>query len=120
MRSSNSSRVTKAELRLGIVQVEDVDGVDAQIGAAAVDLVGQEIGRHGMHAAHHIFGLQEVGDGAGSEEAGLGADHDLVALQLAQSRADARVRPLVPVVDGGVEEVDAAARRRRSGHRCKH
>ena len=41
--SSNSLARAEAELRFGIVQVEDVDRVDAQIGAAAVDLVRREI-----------------------------------------------------------------------------
>ncbi len=100
--------VQKAELGFGIVQVEDVDGVDAQIGAAAIDLVGQKIGIHGMHPAGYLFGFQETRDGAGREESGLGADHDLVALQLPQRCADRTFRPLVAVVDGGVEEVDAA------------
>ena len=44
-----------------------------------------------MHAANDVLGLQEFGDGAGREEAGLGADHDFVALQLRQRRADGSV-----------------------------
>ena len=52
--------------------------------------------------------VKEVGDGAGSQKSGLGADHDLVPLQLLQGRPDAPLRALVAIVDGGVEEVDAA------------
>src|ERR1017187_2219727 len=62
-----------------------------------------------------MLGLQEAGDGAGGEEAGLGANYDLVALQLAQRRADAAFRPLVAIVDGGVEQVDAALTSRDQG-----
>ena len=51
---------------------------------------------------------ENAGHRARRQEAGLGADHDLIALQLAQRRADAALRPLVAVVDGGIEQVDAA------------
>ena len=96
MRASNSSRAAKAELRFGIVQVEDVDGIDAQVGAAAVDLVGQEIAAPWSACLPTTSsGLQELRDRAGREESGLGADHDLVALQVPQRRADGTLRTLV-------------------------
>src|SRR5207302_1585526 len=101
--------------RFRVVQVKNVDGVQAEVGAAPVDLVDEEVGLHGMHATGEVFPLQKFGQGSRREEAGLGGHHDLVALavaggeELRQSRANRPFRALMPVVDGRVQEVDAAA-----------
>ena len=100
-------RRPEAELGFGVVQVEDVDGVHAQIGAAAVDLVGQKPGREGVHAAHHVAGRERIGDGAGGQKSGFGADDNFIALEAPEGRADAAFGSLVAVVDGAIEEVDA-------------
>ena len=92
------------------MQVKDVDSVDAQIGAAALHLVVEELGSHGVNASGHVFRLEPGGNGAGSEETGLGRHHDLIALQLAEGRAHGALGTLAAVVDGGIEEVDPVFR----------
>jgi len=70
------------ELRLGIVQIEDVNGVDAEISAAAVDLVSEKVRRHAVHAGNHIRLQQSGRDRTGREESGLGTHHDFLAAEL--------------------------------------
>ncbi len=55
---------------------------------------------------------ERFGNGAGRQEAGLGADHHLIALHLFERGADAALGSLTAIVDGGIEEVDAAFARR--------
>ena len=71
------------QLCLRIVKIENVEGFQVQVGSATVHLVRQEIGRHGVHTAHHVTRPQPFGDRAGSQEAGLRRHHDFVPLQLA-------------------------------------
>jgi hypothetical protein len=71
--SANAQRIAalelrgsaRAELRFGIVKIEHVDGVDAQVGAAAFDLVGQKMRRHGVHALENVLGRSEAGTAPG-------------------------------------------------------
>ncbi len=100
-------RGTEAELGFGVVQVEDVDGVHAQIGAAAVDLIGQKPGREGVHTAHYVAGRKRFGDGAGSQKSGFGTNDNFIALEAPEGRADAPFGSLAAIVDGAIEEVDA-------------
>ena len=84
------------QLHLGIVHVVDVDGLDAEVRAALLELVGEIPGRHAVAAADHVAGLEdprahivldEVGVAVGRraaverDEAALGREHDLVATE---------------------------------------
>jgi hypothetical protein len=110
------------------VHVVDVDGLDVEVPAAPVDLVGQVAGRHAMAMPDQLaqlehsrtdVGVQEVGIGVGGHaavvgnEAPLGRDHHLLARQLTRADqgpeggADAALAALVPVVHGRVHHVEA-------------
>ena len=103
------------------MQIKDVDSLQPEIGPAAADLVGKEIRLHGMHTARHILALQKSGYGAGSQEPRFSGDDQLiapgvaVAQEFGQRPADGPFRPLVPVIDGGIQEIDAAANGRDDG-----
>src|SRR5439155_12080000 len=98
----------EAELGFRVVEIEHVDGVHAQVGPAALDLIGQKLRRYAMHAARDLVLLENHWHGARYQEPGLGADHNLIPLEPLQRGADATLGTLVAVVDGGVEEIDAA------------
>src|SRR5579883_548263 len=98
------------ELCFRIVEIKNVDSVHAHVGAAALNLVFQEIGRHRVHAARDVAGRESGRDRAGGEEARLGAHHDLIALELLQCSADLAFGLLVAIIDGGIEKIDAAFR----------
>src|SRR5262245_4138632 len=46
--------VDETELRLRIMQIEQVDGLDAQVLAAAAQLVGKKCRRHRVHASCNV------------------------------------------------------------------
>jgi hypothetical protein len=47
------------QLGFRIMQVEEVNGLEAQIFAGAFDLVAQVVGRNAMHAAHHLLRVHD-------------------------------------------------------------
>src|SRR5574341_1686634 len=82
------------ELRFGVVDVIDVERVEAEVGAASLDLVAEVAGRHAVRAARHVAGPDDsrlevrrreprarvARDGAVERDvAALGGDDDLVA-----------------------------------------
>lgn len=102
------------KLGFGVVEVEDVEGVEAEVGARAGDLISEEIGVEAVGIAGDV-GRMEVGrDGAGGEETGLGGDENFVAGGeiLVEGAAEGFAEVLfgagVAVVDGGVEGIDTA------------
>src|SRR5579863_8317923 len=74
-----------------------------------------------MHIAGDVPWFQERGHRAGREKPCLGSNNQLVAVSVAavekfrQGCADGSLRALVPVVDGGVEKIDATADGRNDG-----
>lgn len=110
-----------AELSFGVVEVEDVDGIEAEVGAGTGSLVAEEFGLDAMGVRHDMGGMEVGGDGAGGEETGFGADEDFVARGEAflegspESFAEVLLGAGVTVVDGGVEDVDAAVERGEDG-----
>ena len=111
--------VHRAELGLRVVDVVDVDGLDAQVGAAPVELVGEEARGDAVAVAHDLVGLDDPGlhvgaparDAAASEPA-LGRDQHVLARdpdlprQRAQHRAHVALAALVAIVDRGVHHVE--------------
>ena len=117
-----------AELRFGVVQIVDVDAGDAEIAAAAVDLVREEPRRQRVAAGDDVLGIEEPGPHEGLEQvaphvvgsravegqiSALAAEDDLVAADaaLAESDADGALAALIAVVDRGVDDVDAEVQR---------
>jgi hypothetical protein len=124
-----------AELRFGIVQVIDVDGIDAEIFPAAFDLVGEESRREHVTSGGDVLGADEAGRDVsaleiirdvgghfaiGREESALGADHDFIARKSApreffESRADGALAALEAIIDRGIQHVCAAFNRGDDG-----
>src|SRR5207245_1462216 len=57
-----------AELHLRIVDVVDVDRLETEIRATAVDLVPQVARRHAVGARHHVPRLEDAGPDVGLRE----------------------------------------------------
>jgi hypothetical protein len=109
------------KLGFGIVEVEDVDGVEAEVGAGAGDLVGEEIGVEAVGVAGDV-GRMEVGrDGAGGEETCLGGDEEFVAggdvfvEGAAEGFAEVLFGAGVAIIDGGVEGIDTTVESSEDG-----
>lgn len=123
------------QLLLGVVEIVQVDGGDAEVLAAAVDLV-IEVGRgEAMPIDDQLAGRNDPGidilpldvrlvlgarggrRAVEGEVAPLRADDDLVARdflrrdRFTQRGADGTLRTLAPVVDRRVEDVEAASQR---------
>jgi hypothetical protein len=60
-----------------------------------------------VHALENILLAERGRHGPRSQKPSLRADHDFVARQLPKCHANRALRPLMPVIDGGIEEVDA-------------
>ena len=116
-----------AQLRFRIVQVIDVNRFDAQIAAAALELVGNEFRRHrvatggdvafAQNPGFHVLAI-EIFAGVGGhvavrrEESALRADQQFFARIAASSefrkrRAHGTFRALETVIDRGVDHVHA-------------
>jgi len=102
------------KLGFGVVEVEDVEGVEAEVGARAGDLISEEIGVEAVGIAGDVGRMKVGRDGAGGEETGLGGDENFVAGGeiLVEGAAEGFAEVLfgagVAVVDGGVEGIDTA------------
>ena len=116
-----------AQLRFRIVQVIHVNRFDAQIAAAALELVGNKFRRHrvasggdvafAQNSGFHVFAI-EIFAGVGGhvavrrEESALRANHEFLARIAAprkfrKRRAHGTLRTLEAVVDRGVDHVHA-------------
>ncbi len=120
------------QLRLGVVQIEDVDGLDAEIPKAALHLVGEIFRRHAMASRCNFFRLKNAAIqkfareilvrisrhfSVRRQESGFRAKHHFVARkplrrELTQCRADRPLAALEAVIDGRIYYVDAAFHRR--------
>src|SRR5882762_5503442 len=125
------------ELRLGIMEVVDVHTLNTQIFQTAADLVFKKFRRHAMAARRDIFCAENSGLNVFTEKifvgvgghrtvrrqvAALCAYHDFVSFKtlrgkLPDGRGDTSFAALKPVVDGGVDYIDAALDR-RDGRGC--
>ena len=123
-----SGRENFAELRFGIVEVVDVDAIDAEIVEAATDLIFEKARRYAVAAADDVVGIENAGldvfaievvvgigrhRAVGREVAALGAEDEFfagVALfgEVFDGGADAAFAALEAIVDGAVDDVDAA------------
>lgn len=103
------------KLGFGVVEVEDVDGFETEVGAGAGNLVGEEIGVEAVGIAGDVRGMEVGRDSAGGEKAGLGGDEEFVAggevfvERASEGFSEVLFRAGVAVVDGGVEGIDTAA-----------
>ena len=117
-----------AELRFGIVEVVDVDAIDAEIVEAAADLIFEEARRYAVAAADDVVGSEDAGldvfaievvvgigrhCAVGREVAAFGAEDEFFAgesllEQVFDGGADAALAALEAIVDGAVDDVDAA------------
>ncbi len=121
------------ELGLDVVQVVEVDRLEAEVATAPLDLVFQIAGSHAVASLSDlVFGrdariekaLGHVASpgpgvfGVVREIASLGRDEDLVARRATlrerarERAADGPLAPLAPVVDRRVENVDPGGERR--------
>src|SRR6185369_3270525 len=107
--------------------VVDVEGLETEVGATAIELVAQVARRHAVRA-HHVAGLDDAGAyvgrleiragiardlGVERQEPPLGRHHDRRAVEAAanggrQRGADRPLAALVAIVHRRVEHVDAA------------
>ena len=122
------------ELRLRIVQIEDIDGCQAKIPAGALDLVLEIRRRNAVHASGKVLGIEDAGldvllhkifarirgeISVEREIARLRANQDFItpniacAHQLRKGGADVALRALMPIVDSGVDNVNAGLQRGR-------
>lgn len=106
-------RRDESKLCLGVVQVEDIEGLQLEIGPAPLDLIRYEIGMHGVHSGDCVSdGLRHR---SRRQKACLGADYDLGSMNFAggkkllQRLAHRLFGTLVTVIDGRIEEVDSAS-----------
>src|SRR5207245_4554978 len=121
-----------AELRLGIVQVVDVDALDTELAGAAVDLVLEKAWRQRVAAGDDVVGLQNAAaeerlldvrtrvvraPAVEGEVAALGAEQDPVALlpAFAQVRPHGALAALIAIVDRRVDDVQAELERAADG-----
>src|SRR5277367_3882871 len=123
-----------AQLGLRIVQVVDVDALDAEIAQATLQLIFQESRRHAVAAAYKVVRAEYSGldvfaieifrrigrhCAIGSQIPALGAENKFFARdslfgQILDGGADAALASLKAVVDGRIDNVDAALDRRRN------
>lgn len=102
------------KLGFGVVEVEDIEGVEAEVGAGAGDLVSEEIWVETVRIAGDVGGMKVGGDGAGGEKAGLGGDEDFITggeifgKGAAEGFAEVLFGAGVAIVDCGVEGIDTA------------
>src|SRR5208337_77487 len=125
-----------AQLRLRVVNVVDVQCLDADVPAAGVNLVFQVLGGDDMAAGNDLLhaddaGVQEFLLEIGrrvrrffaieGQETALGGQDDFVALDFAggnqccQRLGDGAFASLVSVIDGRIDDVDAHQHRLRDG-----
>ena len=116
------------KLRLRVVKVGEVHAIDAEIFQAVVELIGQERRRHGVATGGDVFGAQNSGTeiftlqiflgiagigGVGRDVAAFGGEKKFVARkafagEFTQRGADGAFGFLVAIVDGRIDDVDAA------------
>src|SRR5690606_7417533 len=125
-----------AELHLGVVEEIDVEAFEAEVRERKPEPMANEAPAQDVVALHDFAGLDDAGLDEGFEqvaaslggrraivrkEADLAHDDDLVALEpagregLAEHAAEDVFAPLAAVVEGGVEDVDAAFEGARDG-----
>ena len=118
------------QLGFGIMDVEDVDGLKTEIPPAALELVFEIPRSHTVHPTRQFLRLEdsggyvfpgEISTGIGGNGAiereitGLRANDEFVTAnfsgvdQVLKGGANRSLRALMPVVDGGVNYIDAGA-----------
>ena len=124
------------QLALGIVQVVDIDGFEAEVGAAEIDHRFEPSRRHAMRPLDQIIRRDDTGFDVGIFEpfarigrhlaiegdvAALGRDDDFLTPDLVRGDqfrdhlADGTLAPLEAIVDGSIDQVDAAEQRGAQG-----
>src|SRR5437667_12421207 len=118
------------------MNVKDVKGLQHQVAARALNLVGEIGGSHAMHPACNFSGIENaalyifvpeirarIGGGGAikAEISRLGADQNLIARNVSGSsqrlegRSDVSLRELVAVGNRRIQKVDAGAERSSNG-----